>query len=67
MLCVACCFSVRGVADATQAAEEKKIAVENSDAVPLPVLKDFAIEFVRGLTRLMHRLGFKRDTIVSEL
>lgn len=50
-----------------EVAEEKKIPLGGSDTVPLPVLKEFAMEFVRGLTRLMHRLGFKRDTIVSEL
>lgn len=66
-----------------EAAEEKHIPMGEPDTVPLPVLKDFAIEFVRGLTRLMHRcvgrrrdgrdltvsfrLGFKRDTIVAEL
>lgn len=40
-------------------AAEKKYETK-SDFVPLPVLNDFAKEFVRGLTRLMHRLGFSR-------
>jgi hypothetical protein len=30
------------------------------DMVPVPIIKTFAFEFVRGLTRLMHRLGFSR-------
>ena len=42
-----------------EAANEKKYETKD-DHVPLPVLNDFAKEFVRGLTRLMHRLGFSR-------
>ena len=45
-----------------EAAGERKLA-KKEEMVPLPVLHDFAIEFVRGLTRLMHRLGFSRGPL----
>jgi hypothetical protein len=48
------------VALCLEAAKEKKFA-SKEDYVPLPILKDFAFEFTRGLTRLMHRLGFSRS------
>ncbi len=44
-----------------EAAEEKKYEAKD-DLVPMPILKHFAYEFVRGLTRLMHRLGFTRGS-----
>jgi hypothetical protein len=49
------------VALCLEAAEEKKYEAKE-DMAPMPILKHFAYEFVRGLTRLMHRLGFTRGS-----
>lgn len=44
-----------------EAAAEKKYPMQE-EMVPVTILRDFALEFVRGLTRLMHRLGFTRGS-----